>query len=376
MTEWFRPSDFIEASAGEIPTDVDAFSRYAAKNGWRADRRRGRVSTEPGGGWEYHYTLAPIEVQARLTAPADRPVAQAPSKPIWQLFERLSNSAKQEAAERLAAVDQVEKLSISSTRTAAVAIVAAERSVSQSTLYGWLKLAAKVDRADRLAALAPQRQGRTATAECDPRAWDYVVAEYMRAECPRFEAIFRRLQDVAAEEGWGPIPHSKTLKRRIEKEIPAAARVAARKGSDVLKRLYPAQQRDRRHFGPLQAVTIDGHKLDVFVAVPGLDKPTRVILVALQDLGTGLIVGWNLDLTETRDSVRLAIADMVERYGIPDDIYLDNGRGFASKLISGGQPSRFRFKYKADEPLGVLTQLGIRTHWTTPYGAQLDPIDR
>jgi len=375
MTGWFSPAEIAAASAGELPTDADAMSRHAARNGWRRDRRLARIAGQ-GGGWEYHYTLAPVEVQARLMPAPAEAAAPAPSKPLWALFERLSKKAKDEAAARLSAVDQVESLSPPATRTTAVTIVAHERGVSTSTLFGWLKLAAGVDRADRLAALAPQHAGRTATAECDPRAWDFIVADWMRAAEPAFAPVYRRMQDAAAEHGWSPIPALKTLQRRLEKEIPKAARMAARQGPEALAKLYPAQERTRTHLGPLQAVTMDGHKIDVFVRLPDHKQPVRVMLVALQDLGTGLIVGWNLDLSENAESVRLAIADMVEHFGIPDEIYLDNGRAFASKDISGRQPSRYRFKVKDDEPMGVLTQLGIRTHWTKPYSGQSKPIER
>lgn len=378
MREWFRSAEFAAASAGEIPTDEKGFRRYAAAKGWRGDRRRARMSAERGGGWEYHYSLAPAEVQLRLTtlAQAGAPAFEAPSSPAWQHFERLPKKVKSEAATRLAAIDQVERVSGTAGRSAAVAMVATQRGVSTSTIYGWLGLVDSVPRNDRLPALAPRRQGRTATAECDPRAWDFLVADYLRPEAPCFEACDRRMREAAAEQSWAPIPSAKTLKRRIEREFPAAVLTAERKGREGLKKLYPAQQRDRSHFDPLEAVNIDGHKLDLFVKVPGQDAPTRVMLVAIQDLGTGMIVGWNLDLSETRESVRLAIADMVEDFGIPADMYLDNGRAFASKLISGGSPTRFRFRVRADEPSGVLTQLGVRCHWTTPYSGQSKPIER
>lgn len=379
MREWFRSSEFALVSAGEIPTNEAAFSRFAADRGWRADPRRARPAPAKGGGWEYHFTLAPIEVQARLTAlaAAEAPsIVEARSNPVWEVFERLSTKARDEAASRLAAVELVERLALRGGRSAAVAQASRERGVSTSTLYGWLSIADSVARADRLPALAPRRQGRTSTADCDARAWDFLVADYLRLEAPCFEACDRRMREAAAEHGWSPIPSARTLKRRLEREIPRTSMAVGRQGRDALKKLYPAQQRERSHFGPLQATNIDGHKLDLFVKVEGQDKPCRVVLVAIQDLGTGMVVGWNLDLTETRESVRLAIADMVEDFGICEEMYLDNGRGFASKLISGGSPTRFRFKVRADEPSGVLTQLGIRCHWTTPYSGQSKPIER
>ncbi|MEI6162094.1 MAG: transposase, partial [Roseococcus sp.] len=68
--------------------------------------------------------------------------------------------------------------------------------------------------------------------------------------------------------------------------------------------------------------------------------------------------------------------DLVEKYGIPEHCWLDNGREFAAKKITGGQPNRFRFKIREDEPLGLMTQLGVKVHWTQPYWGQSKPIER
>ena len=83
------------------------------------------------------------------------------------------------------------------------------------------------------------------------------------------------------------------------------------------------------------------------------------MLVAIQDVYSGKFLAWRLDESENRVPVRLAIGDMVERYGIPEHMVLDNGRSFASKWITGGTANRFRFKVRDDEPDGLLTQLGV-----------------
>jgi hypothetical protein len=74
--------------------------------------------------------------------------------------------------------------------------------------------------------------------------------------------------------------------------------------------------------------------------------------------------------------VRLAFRDAVESFGIPEHAWLDNGRAFASKWMTGRQATRFRFKIRDDEPEGILTGLGIQVHWTTPYHGQAKPIER
>lgn len=382
--DWLTPAAILALGSPALPASVAALNRHILEAGWRADRQRARRAEGLGGGWEYHLSLLPIEAQATGSALAAEPPGPEPlkpaSNPLWAAFERLSQAARKEAQERLAAIDRVTALAGTQPRRLAVGVVAAEVGVSASTLWGWLRLADAVPHADRLAALAPRHRGRVDRAACDPRAWDFLVADYLRGERPCFDACRRRLMEAAGQHGWAPIPSAKTLARRLEREVPRAAQVLARQGEEALRRLYPAQARDRTHLRALEAVNMDGHKLDVFCRFPGqggeAPRIGRPVLCAIQDLATGLIVGWTLDETENREAVRLAIADMVTDYGIPEAIYLDNGRGFASKWISGRQKSRFRFKIKAEEPEGVLTALGIRVHWTTPFSGQSKPIER
>jgi putative transposase len=73
---------------------------------------------------------------------------------------------------------------------------------------------------------------------------------------------------------------------------------------------------------------------------------------------------------------RLAFADLFSKWGIPAGCLLDNGRAFASKWITGGAKTRFRFKIREEEPTGILTALGVRIHWATPYRGQSKPIER
>jgi hypothetical protein len=126
----------------------------------------------------------------------------------------------------------------------------------------------------------------------------------------------------------------------------------------------------------MEAVNMDGHKFDVFVQLPGQTTPTRVMLLALQDLYSGKMVAWRLSPSENKDTVRLVIGDMVSRHGIPDKILLDNGRAFASKWITGGAPNRYRFKVRDEDPQGLLTTLGVQIIWATPYSGQSKPIER
>ncbi len=375
--EWFTATELLALGSPALPLTMSGLAALIERQEWRVDERRARVRFGQGGGWEYHFSLFPAEVQVAVlaipvvetTEPASR------SSAIWAAFDRLPEKAKAEASRRLAAVDKVEKLSKAQTRQIAVAFVSAEIGCSARTLWTWIAQAGEVARADRLAALAPRHVGRTTTAECDPRAWDAIVADYLRPEEPGFEACYGRLEELAGLEGWR-IPSAKTLKRRIDAEFPAEVQILMRKGREAATRSFPAQRRDRSCFHALEAVNIDGHTWDVFVRWEDgeISRPT---ITAFQDLYSGTCLSHRIDRSENKVMVRLTIADLVSNWGIPRFVWLDNGRAFASKWISGGFKTRYRFKVRDDEPEGVLKSIGVEeVRWTKPYSGQSKPIER
>lgn len=378
--EWLTPAEILELGVASLPTSISKLQELIARENWRGDETRCRVRFGRGGGYEYHVSLLPSDARARVFAAA-APLAtqaEARSQAEWAWFERLSEKAKETARQRLVAVEAVQSFGNSTRRELAVDFVAREFKVSRSTLWSWMALVEGVRRDDRLPALAPRHVGRTVTAPCDPRAWDFLTADYLRAESPRFESCYNRLTRAIAQQGWSPVPSAKTLKRRLEKEFPRAVRVLAREGREAAARIYPHQRRTRSHFHAMQAVNADGHKFDVFVKFED-GTITRPMMVGFQDLYSGAIVGFRIDRTESKELVRLALADMVERYGIPEKVWFDNGRAFASKWMTGRMPTRFRFKVKDEEPQGILLSLGISgndIHWTTPYHGQAKPIER
>jgi putative transposase len=100
------------------------------------------------------------------------------------------------------------------------------------------------------------------------------------------------------------------------------------------------------------------------------------MMVAIQDVYSRKILAWRIGETESAVLTRLAFADLFTKWGIPAGCLLDNGRAFASKWITGGAKTRFRFKIREEEPTGILTALGVRIHWATPYRGQSKPIER
>lgn len=190
---------------------------------------------------------------------------------------------------------------------------------------------------------------------------------------PALERAFARL---------GALPTPATLFRRLMRRDGMMALRYAREGLQALKRSYPAQHRERDHFYAGQAYNADGHKIDVQVLWPDWwpeqKRIARPMLLAVQDLFSGRILACRVAQAENWDTVRLAFSDAFLQWGLPRKIYLDNGRAFQAKWLTGGMRLRFRFKVRECDPIGIFTQMlgADAIHPTTPYWGQAKPIER
>lgn len=388
--QYFTAAELAELKLPGLPKAKRKINELALKERWAlatdetgaplALKRSGR-----GGGLEYHLSLLPASARielAKVTGIANdegpAPCASRSADRIgsWAWYERQSQSAKAEAERRLRAIQRLEALEAGGlTRSAAVACVAAESETSGSTLWLWLQMIDGADRADRLPHLAPRRSGGGAEAEIDDEAWRFLLSDFLRPEQPTWSSCYRRMVDRFAKPRGITVPCSRTLYRKLEREVDGRLVVARRNGAEALMRAVPPQKRSVAHLHAMHSVNIDGHRFDVFCRWPD-GRVGRPMMVAIQDLFSRKFVGWRIGESESAVLTRLAFADVFQKYGIPGECYLDNGRAFASKLITGGAKSRFRFKIRDEEPSGLLTALGIRIHWTTPYSGQSKPIER
>lgn len=365
--EWFSSTELLAAGLPGLPRGKTALHDLIMRERWRDDGSRARRSSRQGGGWEYHISLLPplAQAQLKMAEVAEGEPRRNPQRDaLWQRYEALPERQKAVAAARLRAVRDVLVMAVNGTTAqAAAALIARREGVSVRTIYNWQEIATAHPREDWLAALAPAYRSERDWAPCHERAWECLTSDYLRPEQPTFSACYRRVKAAAKEHGWQPLPSERALRRRLDAEVPQAVQVVARSTKDKAKALYPAQRRTRDHLHAMEAVNMDGHKFDVFVRMPD-GTITRLYLIALQDLYSGKFVAWRLSDSENKETTRLVIGDMVERYGIPERITLDNGRAFASKWITGGARSRYRYRVRDEDPQGLLTTLGIELQFT------------
>lgn len=388
---WWTPAELAELKLPGLSTAKRKINELAQAERWalRTDRsglplarpRQGR-----GGGMEYNVAVLPAPATTALqkrgllgdtVAPAGVAANDevTPQTQLWSWFDQQSEAVKTEAYRRLAIIDAIDELEAAGlTRTAAIASVATAEA-KPSTIWEWLKLIAGAERSARLPLLAPQRKGGGKAAEIDEGAWKFLLSDYLRFEKPTFASCYDRcLREYCAPRGLG-LPHAKTLLRKLEREVDGRVIVARREGMDALRATQPYQQRTVADLHAMELVNIDGHRWDVFVKWPD-GRVARPMMVAIQDVFSRKILAWRIDETESAVLTRLAFADLFRDWGIPKACLMDNGRAFASKMITGGATSRFRFKIKEEEPTGLLTSLGVKIHWALPFRGSSKPIER
>lgn len=383
MNEWFNFAQILTAAGKDLPNYERGLQRHIAKHKWREDSQTCQRRTKRFGGDLFHISLLPASVQLRLKAMTDGKQTEKNSKPeittreaLWERYEKLPVHQKQECETRLKLLLRVEALQASGIqKIQALSIATTELGHSVSTYKNWHSLVQSWKRQDWLAALAPKYNSEVPENTCHPQAWAVLKADYLRPEKPSLSACYRRMKSAADKYGWEPVPSLRTMRRWVEREIPRTVQVMAREKGDISKQLYPAQRRTKGHLHAMEIVNIDGHKFDVFTKLKD-GRVIRPMMIAIQDIYSGMFVAHRLAESENKEAVRLCIGDMIEQHGIPTTMVSDNGRAFASKWITGGASFRFRFKVRDEDPQGLLESMGTKVIFTQPYSGQSKPIER
>ena len=317
-----------------------------------------------------------MRARKALTEQAEAPEPRRDPAQAWADLDAASDTARAKAEARLRTLQAVEALEAAGlTRSRAVADAARAQGVSAKSVWNWLNLIEGVALPDRLAYLVPRSGGGPRSAPLDSDFFALVKSDWLRPEQPSLTACYDRAARVSRAEG-KPVPPIQQVRRAIRAQVSKPVKIYWRKGAEALRRFYPHQTRDKTAMQPLECVCGDYHKFDVFVALPGQDAPVRIQMVAFSDVYSGKILGWRLSETANSHTVQLCLGDVIRQWGIPQAALLDNGREFAAKAVTGGTPTRFRFKISDDDIPGLLPLLGVQVMWATPYSGQSKPIER
>lgn len=381
--QWWTAAELADANLPDLPSTKRRINDMATRHGWALQKGKARRRASRGGGTEYHWSVLPVRARAQLLATAVV-VVEEPGRSretAWADFEALSGPLAEGARRRVEILQTVEAFVLTGlARDLATRQVAERYGVSARTIWNWAEQVRGVPAEDWLAYVAPRYKrsvGIVTGAVVDPEFGDFLKSDFLRLARPSFRSCYDRTVRWAAKAGID-VPALHNARRWYKRTTSKAMEVLGREGLEALKRLYPAQIRDRSKLHALEGVNGDYHRFDVFVRMQTPDGMVvvRPQLVAFQDLLSGKILGWRLSHSANSQTVQLCLGQMIEEWGIPKHVLLDNGREFAAKTITGGTPTRFRFKVTEEDIPGLLTTLGCEVHWATPFSGQSKPIER
>ncbi|HUU83516.1 MAG TPA: Mu transposase C-terminal domain-containing protein [Phycisphaerae bacterium] len=154
-------------------------------------------------------------------------------------------------------------------------------------------------------------------------------------------------------------------------------------------RYMPSIEQANERVEPGRLFVADTKTCDFWVRVDR-GKAVRPHLVAVQDIGSRVIVGYDLCVGGNQDTILAALRRAFVTYAVPDTIKLDNGRDYTAQLFHGftrAQCRRLRAEFGrdwrrvveheskqtlCDAPAwkGLLPELGIRVIFAGAYEPQ------
>jgi transposase InsO family protein len=84
-------------------------------------------------------------------------------------------------------------------------------------------------------------------------------------------------------------------------------------------------------------------------------------LCAFEDMRSRMIVGWNLQITANSVGVARSLKMTFDRYGLPETVYVDNGKEFKNYWLCGDQWKLQKTKIDPellDQDAGILMSVG------------------
>ena len=252
-----------------------------------------------------------------------------------------------------------------------------ERSISVDTLYRkWNAV-----KADDMKALVDKRnKWKKGTSSIDETIWQAFLYYYLdEAQHPVTKCL--EYTKMWAQEKrpdlYTQIPAYPSFYRRL-KSVPEGVKVLGREGhkafndrcAPYIKRIYDEMQSNEWWIA-------DNHTFDVMVRDKS-GKLHRPYLTAFLDARSGIFTGYYITYNPGSEATLIALRKGILEYGIPDNIYVDNGREFLTFDIGGLGHRKKKPKNGEEtfEPPGVFKRLGINMTNAIVRNAKAKIIER
>ena len=253
-----------------------------------------------------------------------------------------------------------------------------DRTISMDILYRkW-----KAVRENNMAGLTDKRgKWRKGTSDIHETVWQAFLYYYLDEgqhtiqKCLEYTKMWIREKQP---ELYTDIPSYSSFYRRLNRDIPEGVKVLGREGHKAYNdRCAPYIRRIYEDIASNEWWIADNHTFDVIV-VDKNGKQHRPYLTAFMDARSGILTGYYITYNPSSEATLIALRKGILEYGIPDNIYVDNGREFLTFDIGGLGHRRKKPKNGEErfEPPGVFQRLGINMTNAIVRNAKAKIIER
>lgn len=255
--------------------------------------------------------------------------------------------------------------------------------LSKQTMYRWENLLLK----GGIVALAPAYGNRQGITKLPEQYHNIVLKAYLDQNQRSARSIHGHIiHQVALTELGADIDFSKLAERKrelssilseyvlrnfIKNQTTKGMLSLARGQKAEQDRILPHITRDRSSLVSNEIWVSDGHDANTHV-IGEDEKPVRPVIVAWMDEKSRMITGWSVDVTENTDLIIDSLCNAVEKHGIPQKVYIDNGKAYINKRTT----SEDQEKYIMEKRFTTYAMFGCEVIRSRPYNAREKSIER
>lgn len=231
-----------------------------------------------------------------------------------------------------------------------------DESITRANIFQWQK---KLKDGGPAALIDRRGEHKRGTTTIPDEAWDYFYSLYMTQQKRGAQLCY----DYTKVE-FPDIPSVYAFHRKVKK-IPEYAIICYREGERALQDVLPSMDRDKRDIASNDVWFSDHHHIDVFTKNEEKTKPCRLWLTVFFDARSDKIISYTCRNADPDAAViKQTMKKGMEEYGVPKEVYFDNGKDYRSKA------------FRQDFPLSLVRQIGIGSIYATPYHGQAKTVER
>lgn len=211
----------------------------------------------------------------------------------------------------------------------------------------------------------------------DEEAWKFFLKLYLSENKPAVKFCYEVMKLKAEEEGW-QITSRRSFNRYVKKYIDPYLKAIKREGKKYAKDNFERYiQRDVISLESNEVWVGDHHNFDIFV----LDKDGNIKtpwISAWMDARSRLFTGYHISFNPNLDTIKSSFIKGAREYGLPQNIYLDNGKDYRAYEFAGGKKRRFKkdIDINPKQVTSMVDKLDVSVTFANEYNARAKVIER